>query len=258
VTRDGRVAVLTNFLEENAQAALGLISRGAMVKAYLTPKPEDVPDSRKFAEQLVTGEGARGAGGFSLVCGRIGSNLAVVSNRMTSINDLKWISRKGESVALSNAAYGDHSWPKVEGGERLMKELIDTAVSKGTGKDQLIEKLYELLDRDTMPRPQPMDTFDDRLATLRKTIFVPAIHRAAAPPPDLLRADEKERSKEQKLTTEEELEDVYATQKQTVVLVDRSGLVTYIEKTLFQELRPRETPTVRKFEFQLPEEWHGS
>ena len=245
LTRDGRVAVLTNFREADAGAAQGVLSRGAMVNAYLTPRADDVPNTSDFAQKLINGRGARGAGGFSLVCGKIGSDLAVVSNRMSSDDDIRWIKARGDTIALSNAAYGDHSWPKVELGEQKLRELIRKDSEQELDKAHFIKEAFKVLENDTMPRLQAGATLQEHADNLRKTIFIPPIGRQVRPDTTVVDGAAPIQAND----------GVYATQKQTVILVEHSGLVTFIEKSLFHGTEQLVNPEVRKFEVQLAKDW---
>src|SRR5947207_1114724 len=118
VTIDGRIAVLTNFREEGAQPE-GATSRGAITRGFLAEN--SFSNTEGFVKDMVASGVGRDAGGFSLVCGRIGEPLAVISNRAKSEDDIPWIAAKpGETIGLSNAAFGDRSWHKVASGEKLM------------------------------------------------------------------------------------------------------------------------------------------
>ncbi|TKA39155.1 hypothetical protein B0A49_13227, partial [Cryomyces minteri] len=65
ITKQGRVAVLTNFREEG-QNPSGVRSRGGIVNAFLTTPPDSQETTEQFAKRLVEEEGVKDVGGFSL------------------------------------------------------------------------------------------------------------------------------------------------------------------------------------------------
>lgn len=75
LSKDGRIAVLTNFREEGQEVASEK-SRGAMVNAYLSSPPGDRESDEEFARRLVEDVGINDVGGFSLVFGRLHSSSA--------------------------------------------------------------------------------------------------------------------------------------------------------------------------------------
>ena len=86
---------------------------------------EDLDDdsTAQYVQTRLLGKG-EAVGGFSLILGRIGERLAVVSNRAVRGEEgVQWImGPPGEvwTVGLSNAAFGEGGWGKVEMGERLV------------------------------------------------------------------------------------------------------------------------------------------
>ena len=213
-----------------------------MVNAFLTPAPQGVPDTETFVKKLITGEGARGSGGFSLVCGRIGEPLAVISNRMQKEGEVKWIGRNGakEVVGLSNAAFGDRSWKKVTEGERMMETLVRSWTEKKAAKTEIVSELMELLSKDTLPTKRQGENWQIFVRQLRNSIFIPKLVAAA---------DSEVQSTEETVSSQ-----AYGTQKQTVVIVDRGGVVTFVEKTLYDERGQdigSNPQSLRTFEFKI-------
>ena len=258
VTRQGRVAVLTNYREEKHDAAIeGTRSRGAIPNAFLKACVGSKETTRQFARRLVEENGANGVGGFSMLYGylqdvaRPGKNgLAIISNRTPDIDGLGWIAQHdNETHALSNTYFGDRTWPKVIDGEYALDAAIGESVELGETQDALIERLFDVLSVDRMPRQKPEEEWDTYLSQLRHSIFIPAIGKNSAdtmPPPtgDMERSDTS-------LTT-----GVYATQKQTAILVTLSGETTFVERTRFDgNGRPVEKwQGDRRFTFSI-EDW---
>ena len=212
-----------------------------MVNAFLTQPTQSSNDTENFVHDLVEGEGLEGVGGFSLVCGKVGEPLAVVSNRTPNVEDTAWIAKdKGETIGLSNAAFGNRSWPKVLRGEALLSAAIQQDLSEQKSQADLIEHLFRILDDDMLPRKGKDYSWDSYVLELRKSIFIPAIGGEGV---EGSKGEDLAAGKsDQHINVEKEAEpteakndrgDVYGTQKQTVVLVDRQGRVTFVERTLY-------------------------
>lgn len=230
-----------------------------MVKEFLTASSEIDQSTEDFVRNLTEGEGVKGVGGFSLVCGSIGESLAVVSNRTPDVNGVTWIAgKKDETVGLSNAAYGDRSWPKVVQGEKLLEKALLDSVESEEAKDRFISRLFQLLSTDTLPKRKSNQSWESYVRELRNSIFIPVIGGEGM---DGMSADTVAAANSD---TKAEIVDkphqkvgttgLYGTQKQTVVLVDYEGLVTYVERTLYDDggcLIPVGTGD-RCFEVQLP------
>jgi len=222
-----------------------------MVNAYLTQSPEKGEDTRNFVKNLVDGDGLKGVGGFSLVCGKAGEPLAVVSNRTPSVEGMTWLAeQRGETVGLSNAAFGDRSWPKVLQGEKLMTSAIAESVARKDSKAAFVEAMMGLLSVDTLPKREEGQGWESYVKELRKSIFISAIGGDGAgelPADDVVMARTNQHM--------QGLSGVYGTQKQTVVLIDHHGRVTFVERTLYDN-KAREVKSQdrdRWFEFRIEE-----
>lgn len=200
-----------------------------MVNAFLTQSPEKDEDTCTFVKNLVDGDGLKGVGGFSLVCGEVGRPLAVVSNRTPSVEGMTWLAEeRGETVGLSNAAFGDRTWPKVLQGEKLMASAIAESVARKEPKAALVEAMMGLLSVDTLPKKEEGQGWESYVKELRKSIFIPIIGGDDA---DEVAADDVAAVKRDQHA--QGMSGIYGTQKQTVVLVDHHGKVTFVERTLY-------------------------
>ena len=247
VTRDGRVAVLTNF-QDDSRPFEGAISRGAIVNSFLTQQPESVLSTADFVARLLE-DGIQGVGGFSLVCGRAGEPLAVISNRTPSADGIAWVaSGPGETVGLSNAAFGDRSWQKVVDGERLLAATIAKAINSELPEEELIEKLLEVLSTDTLPRlkvEKKAKEFNSYLKYLRTSIFIPPIGGEVT---NRRKGDEIATARgDEPIVVNGPMTGTYGTQKQSVLLVDYHGQCTFLERSLFEVPETQD----RKFSFHL-------
>ena len=234
----------------------GAISRGAMVNAFLNQPPSNLEDTETFVQRLTEGESLKGVGGFSLVCGTIGQPLAVVSNRTRDAKGATWIAgNRGVTVGLSNAVYGDRSWPKVVKGEDLMRSAISTSIKRNDTKEEFIGELFKLLSTDTLPRRDSHD-FDSYIKELKHSILVPAIvgDHAENPRADTLAAARGAKRVEVE-PLKKDLVDMpmYGTQTQTVLLVDHQGRATFVERLLYDE-NAQAVPVSKRdraFDFQI-------
>lgn len=251
ITKQGRVAVLTNYQEA---APIGNISRGAIVNDFLTEPPTPSPEggteekkagregqrtTRAFVQDMINSQMASKAGGFSLVCGRVGEPLAIISNRMAdNIDSTTWIaSTRGETVGLSNTFLKDRTWPKIIKGEILMKSAIDGHIAAypdhqqslaEKGEDDLIKRLFSVLSTDTMPRlPSTEPIKEQYMDQLKESIFVPLLGDRAQ--------FEAEADRLAKMGLAGYISGLYGTQKQTILLVDHAGRVKYVERSLYDE-----------------------
>ncbi|KAK7747484.1 hypothetical protein SLS53_001739 [Cytospora paraplurivora] len=266
ITRSGHFAVLTNYRELEAdrlcQPVNGDKSRGALVTAWLGRSTED--SVREFVESMMADGGVQGYGGFSLLCGKLRKRprrdgekgdglepLAILSNRAQHPDQIPWIAgTRGETIGLSNAAYDDpDEWPKVRNGKSLVDQVVAEAVEKDLSEEELQKKLFWILDQDTLPT-SPEWTLEEHLGKLKESIFIPPIGdpkhrddmaRAAADSNANGHSNEQLREKVATLTGTERPDPptqgfgqgLYGTQRQTIILVDWDGNVTYTERALW-------------------------
>ncbi len=244
--------------------------------AWLTA-PED-EGTEEFVHRLLAGDGVKGVGGFSLVCGKLrrhrdSSNeiepLAILSNRSGSPDDVPWIAeRRDEVYGLSNTSFLDpQTWPKVRMGKEKLLEAVHEAVENDYSEEELVAKLYAILDLNTLPVQAGRD-FDDYICELRNSIFIPSIGKPPEPgtpaKADAIASANPEVIGDIELRTEETPEagnimtGVYGTQRQTIILVDWEGNVTFRERALWDaEAHP--IPRGKgdmKFNFKI-DGWNG-
>ncbi|TGO74199.1 hypothetical protein BELL_0300g00040 [Botrytis elliptica] len=295
ITKAGNFAVLTNYRETNTHdkdhPVQGTRSRGGMVTAWLTAENDE--STKQFVHRLLDGDGVKGVGGFSLVCGKLRKErssddqmepLAIISNRSGTPDEVPWVAaNRGEVYGLSNTSYDDPiTWPKIKSGKEKVLEVVEEVVLNGFGEEELIKKLFTVLDIDTLPKKDDSQDFEEYIYQLRKSIFIPTIGHAA-PASEVPKADEiaaavgkvlssNEESavemKEERIKDQEEqrptpennnvISGIYGTQRQTIILVDWQGHVTFIERSLFdEEGNPMERGQAdMRFEFNI-EGWNG-
>ncbi|KAF4306727.1 hypothetical protein GTA08_BOTSDO05591 [Botryosphaeria dothidea] len=269
ITRQGRIAVLTNFREEGAAIIQDERSRGAIPIAWLNTPPDSDEGTADFAQRLVDEGTLKHVGGFSLLCGCLQDvvqkrdpaaaetngdaqkrGLAIISNRTPDVKGLVWlVSASGETHALSNSHYGDRSWPKIVQGEAGTRDAVDASVAAAETKEQLLSRLFDVLSKDTMPRQRNGEQWEIYLRQLRNSIFIPGIGHdveMAEKPADAVAAATG-------VETVSATSGIYGTQKQSVILVDREGEVTFVERTLYDgDGKPvEEGKGDRRFDFQI-------
>jgi uncharacterized protein with NRDE domain len=260
VTRQGRVAVLTNYREQDASIVQGARSRGLIPVAWLKSDPAAKESTEEFAKRMIEDDGVQGVGGFSVCYGFIQDvvkkrkGLAIISNRTPNVRGVaRLLSHEGETHALSNAAYGDRSWPKVVNGEAWTQKTIEESVAANETRDQLVQRLLGVLSTDTMPRKKENEGWDMYLNQLRHSIFVPALGRDHLDEHNMP-ADEVDDLVKHKAV--DAISGCYGTQKNVVMLVDKDGKAFYLERTLYDgDAQPIEKGKGdRAFEFQI-EDW---
>lgn len=194
--------------------------------------------------------------------------LSVLSNRSASAADLKTIaSTAGETHGLSNSHFGDSSWPKVVQGEKLLEQAIKKNASARGNEDELIESLFEILSIDKLRQREPGEEWDVYVRQMRNSILIPPLKGQAFPAAE---GGGKESAAEHlrvgvngtSTPRQGEADGVsagtspavgYGTQKQTVVLVNRAGHVTFVERTLYDEKGSSvlDGEGMRRFEFDI-------
>ena len=163
-------------------------------------------------------------------------------------------------------------------GKQKLLEAVEEAVKADLGEDEFVQRLYDILDTNTLPEQNGQD-FETYTYHLRESIFIPSFGSAEAPQ-DVLKAGQIASSEactlvngnttpssdlERKLKEAERPDaetrrgttGIYGTQRQTIVLVDWEGSVTFFERSLWDaEGKPIERGLGdMKFDFKI-EGWN--
>ena len=145
--------------------------------------------------------------------------------------------KSGETHGLSNSHFGDMSWPKVVHGEQLLRQAIDSDVSRGS-EDQarFVESLFDILSVDLLPKRKEGEAWDKYVTQMRNSIMIPPVGGLSAQSQS---ADTMASGNTGVDTPDHNeikpREFGYGTQKQTVILVDRDGKVMFVERTLYDQ-----------------------
>ncbi|KAK2074782.1 hypothetical protein P8C59_008963 [Phyllachora maydis] len=210
--------------------------------------------------------------------------LAILCNRTDNSSSApRLCGTRGETHGLSNTRFVDREaraeagdghgdgdgdmalWPKIRDGKRLLNEAVARAVAEDMSERRLVAELFRVLDDDRLPVEEGM-SFDDSIALLRHSIFIRPLGDERQ-----MRDMEEARAAKHRGTSRDGgdrdwdrdgdkdpdeagfTRGLYGTQRQTVVLVDWDGKVTYIERPLWNECGeaiPRGTGD-EQFRFQI-------
>lgn len=257
VSSTGRLAILTNYRESSQDdpdhAICGVRSRGALPTAWLTAPADEKLDH--FVKRMVDDPATKAAGGFSLICGDLKDRsdggiepLAILTNRCDQPDRVPRIAgERGVTYGLSNTIYVEPpTWPKIKKGKQLLEATIQEAVEKDLDEEALMDRLFTVLEDDTMPL-RPGMSMQDHMDALRQSIFVPAFGDTQGWK-DMADAIEEGKAKAAFNAIEGDsdsdtqlpadphvnfMKGAYGTQRQTLVLVDWEGNVTYKERALW-------------------------
>ncbi|QOU22111.1 hypothetical protein BRETT_002279 [Brettanomyces bruxellensis] len=255
ITKRGRVAVLVNY-REPAMECLNKISRGSIPMKFLKSNKKAITWSESANKHM---NGFKDVGGFSLLFGELQASqggkgimpLHIMSNRyretVSVFNTEETLNRQDndryhkmqlfDTIGLSNSPYLE-PWPKVTEGKKLLEQFAENAVRQKWNKDKLVSKLFEVL---TVAHPSDPEKWlnynlEEGFDQMPKSIFVPPLRKTKGP------ACSESKSKPTSL---------YGTRTQTVILVDKHGKVTYVEKTLHSSEDLTEKPQLHCSEFQI-------
>lgn len=225
-----KFSILVNF-REGIKDVINPVSRGVLPLDYVV---SDSVTRSQFLNELSTNyndsELLTKIGGFNLLFGDLKNNsFDIISNKNNS--DFKIFTRKNEYHGLSNSSF-DEPWEKVKAGEhRLQKLTEDYNQNDSIGKEQFVEQLFDLLSLNTLGNIT--QDYQGNFENIRNTIFVPPLKV-------------RDYNRNNLLTGE-----YYGTRTQTIILVDKFGKISYIERNLHSSDDLNETPQLQSFEFEM-------
>ncbi|KAI0505213.1 NRDE protein-domain-containing protein [Xylaria bambusicola] len=257
ITSTGRLAILTNYRESSEDdpdhAIAGVRSRGALPTAWLSAPADETLDH--FVKRMVDDPATKASGGFSLICGDLKNKtddaiepLAVISNRCDELASVPRIAgERGATYGLSNTIYVEPpTWPKVKRGKQLLEATIQEAIETDLDEEALMDRFFTLLEDNTIPL-RPDMSMQDHMDVLRQSIFIPAFsdtegwkYMADAVQNGKAKAAfdaiEGESDSDTQLPADPHvnfMNGAYGTQRQTIILIDWEGNVTYKERALW-------------------------
>lgn len=222
-----KFAILVNY-REGLKEVINPVSRGVLPLDYIVSQSET---RSQFLNEL----GARyndsellsKIGGFNLLFGDLSKNsFDIISNKNAS--DFKIFTRKNEYHGLSNSSFDD-PWEKVRLGEEKLKTLTEDYNENHGSKEKFIEDLFSLLSYNTLGNIT--DDLEGNFNNIKNTIFVPALKV-------------RDYNRNNPLAGE-----YYGTRTQTVILVDKYGKITYVERNLHSSDDLSEKPQTQTYEF---------
>ncbi|USW55613.1 Putative transport and Golgi organization protein [Septoria linicola] len=296
ITKQGRIAILTNFREEGVEVNRDK-SRGAITNSYLCVDPNSNESEEAYVRRLLNDVGIHDVGGFTLIFGKLrkpkqtknasptptsptrstprspsldgsaASGLAVISNRTETANSLRRIAtRVGETHGLSNSHFGDETWPKVIHGELRLQQAIKMDVMRGGNETKFIEGLFDILCLDMLPQRKDGEDWEEYVRHMRDSIMIPPAKGELAkqmagyiPASTSLNAETGTDHIDTLPPAGSVAETAYGTSKQTVILVNKEGKVIYVERSLYDQHGtpiPEDERDVR-YEFNI-EGWSNS
>jgi len=147
ITRQGRIAVLTNYREQTEEVAVSAaLSRGEITNGFLF-SDKSVDD---WVQEALESGVYKNVGGFLLMCGILrkdAKGYAIISNRSSAEEGAHYVLSKEDEVlgyeceGLSNSFIHDE-WPKVKLGKKLLQGLVENDIQD---EDEFIEQCFELL-----------------------------------------------------------------------------------------------------------------
>lgn len=250
ITSEGKIAVLVNYSEPGM--SLGEVSRGILPIEYLTTDLDDdswyenLEDVLARRTHISKHKVLNLIGGFSLVYGKL--EIDAATNRIKPLNIISNRGDRGKihaghelrddlhqqialqrTFSVSNSLYYE-PWEKVELGCAGLSKLVEEAVDRKLGHEDLVEKCFEVLSTNTFrPDPSLGNKLPESATGLRSSVFIPPLQFS-------------------KISS---VPSLYGTRTQTVIMLHKSGLLHYYERDLHSVDEEKIEIKNQHFQFQL-------
>lgn len=233
-----KISVLVNYREKTRILSEGVsnISRGILPLEAITTNTRTRGDFiNELAVKYKDQDLLQSIGGFSLFYGDLLTRkFDIISNKNN--DDFKFYnednkpSSQVKTYGLSNSSF-DEPWPKVKIAESLLKTKLEQFQTNPIDKETFIVELLGILTTNSIDQTkQYIENYDE----ITKTIFVPPLETE-----NLINNNNPFQGR------------YYGTRTQTVILVDKSNLLTFVERNLHFSDNLMEQPTIKRIEVQL-------
>lgn len=214
------------------------ISRGVLPLAFLNSPYSAAEWEKNITNKMQNGNAKidlQKIGGFTLLYGDLNidpetckiSHLNILSNRghhgrvfETGLENDNATVSMSDSIAtkstfgLSNSLY-NHPWKKVFLGEELVDTLVDSPKTENLSENEFVDECFNVLSHDTYStKVAEKGDLNAKYLELRNSIFIPPVSLGDSH------------------STCASIGEFYGTRTQTVILLDKSGNLSYYEKNL--------------------------
>ncbi len=226
--------------------SISKISRGQLAKHYLINNEINVENWENWLKMHYSVSDFQNLSGFSFLYGNLkeifndsSKGIHIFSNRGDSHTMLN---KQNEYFGISNSLVDD-PWPKVINGKRILKETIEKSTLQKWDENTLILNLFDILSNNTLPNYSNLSEY---FTALRHSVFIPSVETPYA------RTTPVSGNYDNNINIKNMVGKYYGTRTQTIILVDKKGFVTYIEKSLHEnDSLEQKQPIINRFKYNI-------